>query len=312
MLLEVILIIVLGIIAGGIVNLLADELPYRRRFRLPPVYADGSPRPVSAWLGITAFLTGNRAPKSITPPPDNIPVTDAEGNELSPIERIRELKGSRIRLYRQEPKLTWRYPLAEVACVVLMVLAYAVSIEKSIPPLQTIFWLIYMPIFVLITVIDLEHKLILFDVTIPTMILALLNAAIVPDPPPNLIGALAGGIFGFLVFFIFYQGGFLFVKFLNRNETDENKKINTVAFGYGDVMMITITGLMLGFSYTFIAIFVTIFLGAIGAVGYIILRSALGSSYSMFTAIPYGPYIVAATIIMLLYGEQTRLLLFGW
>jgi len=50
----IILVFLIGIIAGGIVNALADDLPERRRPQLPR-YPDGTPRPLIAWLGITAF-----------------------------------------------------------------------------------------------------------------------------------------------------------------------------------------------------------------------------------------------------------------
>jgi len=70
---------VLGVLVGGLINVLADDLP-RRQNPQPPHYPDGTPRPASAWLGITAFLTGEReAPEGALPPPHwnaNSPVGD--------------------------------------------------------------------------------------------------------------------------------------------------------------------------------------------------------------------------------------------
>lgn len=305
---EIIIIIIVGFIAGVIVNLLADEMPYRRGFQFPPVYPDGTERPPIAWSGIFAFLSGKRHPENPQPPPENIPTKDEEGNELSPLQQIRALANSRIRLYRQTPSLGWRYPVTEIACIVLMLVAYAVSLEQQIPPAQTVFWLVYSAIFVLITVIDLEYKLILFPVTIPAMGIALLDALLLPSPPPDIVSALLGGLLGFVVFFVFYQGGYLFTYIMGRARGEE---INTVAFGYGDVMMITFSGLILGPADTFLAIFITVFLGAIGAVGYIAIRSLSRSPYSLYSAIPYGPYIVLATIIMMLFSAEIRSLIFA-
>ena len=116
---------IIGILAGGVINALADDLPYYRRPRLPR-YPDETLRPVSAWLGITAFLLGQRS---------------STGGA----------------------KLSWRYPLTEIATAALMILTLAVKNgEGTASSIQIVFWLAYMAIFVLITVIDLEHKLILF------------------------------------------------------------------------------------------------------------------------------------------------------
>ena len=46
----------LGILVGGVLNVLADDLPMRRTPSRPH-YPDGTPRAPSAWLGIIAFLT---------------------------------------------------------------------------------------------------------------------------------------------------------------------------------------------------------------------------------------------------------------
>ncbi len=107
------------------------------RCRFPPRYADGTPRPPIAWLGITAFLFGKRVA------PDGT-------------------------------KLRWRYPVTELFTAGLMILTIlATSDDPIMTPLQLTFWLIYMAIFSLITVIDLEHRLILFVVIIPACVIAL-------------------------------------------------------------------------------------------------------------------------------------------
>lgn len=289
MALEIILIFILGVMAGGVVNLLADELPHRRGLGLPR-YADGTHRPLSAWLGLSAFLLGQRSPAK--PAPDT--------------NRARPTQASR---------LTWRYPATEILTALLMLVAYLRSIEITSvtgvdsSPLQAAFWLLYCAIFMLIIVIDMEHKLILFVVMIPSFVLAILDALLVPVPGPNLRDSLLGGAVGFGIFFLLYQGGFLFTYILGQIR---GENIQTVAFGYGDVMMMTFSGLLLGFSYVFIAMFITVFLGAFGAFAYLISRALLGQRYSAFTAIPYGPYIVIATAAMLFYGGPIRIALMGY
>lgn len=283
MLFEIVIIILIGWIAGIIVNALADELPYRRN-PATPVYADGSPRPLSAWSGILAFLLNQRT---------------SEGGKPNP---------TRKREYDPSPALSWRYPATEFLTIILMLIAYMAAQQNNIPFAQQVFWYIYMAIMALIVVIDIEHKLILFVVIIPSAIIAIVDALVLPTPQPNIQNALIGAAIGFGTFYLFYKGGFLFTYLMGQMR---GEKINTVAFGYGDVMMITLAGLMVGAANVIIALFLTVIFGAIGALLYIIARSVLGSRYSAFTALPYGPYIVLATIIMLLYGESVRFALMG-
>lgn len=287
--LEIIFIVIIGIIAGGVVNALADDFPYRRNPGLP-TYPDGTPRPLLAWLGITAFIFGLR------PPPDN---------NLSD-----EQKAKHARYYEGEPKLGWRYPITEIVTAILMSATYInLSSEAQGNMLQMGIWLIYIALFMLINVVDLEHKLIMFVYMIPAALLAILDALLLPNPGPTLQASLVGGALGFVIFYIFYQGGYLFTYIMGRAR---GQKIDTVAFGFGDVMMITLSGLILGFQGVIFVMFISVFLGSLGAIVYLGARVLVAGRYNLFTAIPYGPYIVTATIMVLLFNEQVRFLLLGY
>lgn len=271
MTLPILLIIIVGLLSGAVVNALADDLPHYRRPRLPR-YPDGTPRPITAWLGLFAFSLGQR--------------TSASGS-----------------------KLTWRYPLTEIGTVILMIITYIIKHDDpQADTLQIIFWLVYMPVFVLITVIDIEHKLILFAVIIPSSILAILDA-LTTKTPPSIQGALSGGALGFGTFFFLYLGGIVYVYVANQVQ---GRNISEVAFGYGDVMMATLSGLILGMGDMIFAMFLTVMLGAIGALLYLIGKRLSGTGYSLITALPYGPYIVLGTIIMLLFSQQVRIFLVGY
>lgn len=281
--LDILIIGVIGLLAGGIVNALADELPYRRNPALP-TYPDGTPRPILAWLGITAFLFGLRTPK-------NNSVDKKQG-------------------YEGSPELGWRYPLTEISTAILMIATYILMRNKpDTTTLQMIIWLMYMAIFMLINVIDIEHKLILFIVMIPSAILAIFDAVLTPIPLPPLSSALAGGGIGFIVFFIFFQGGYLFTYIMGRAR---GETIDAVAFGFGDVMMITLSGLIVGFQSIIFVMFISVFLGSLGAIMYLLTRFIVAGRYNLFTAIPYGPYIVGATIIVLLFADEVSLFLLGY
>ena len=294
------IVIVVGLIAGGVVNSLADDLPLRRSPRLPRfvpdakksaiheryeteeayeeaanfVQADDEKRPPIAWLGITAFLTNNRE--------------SSDGSV----------------------KLGWRYPLTEILTVFLMLLTLiAVGDEPDVSDLQILFWLGYMAIFALITVIDIEHKLILFVVIIPSSLLAILDAIVTPtNHTPHIRDAFLGAGLGFLVFFIVYNGGFIFTYIMGKARGVDIKE---VAFGYGDVMMAMFSGFILGWQALIFAMFITVFLGAFGAIAFLFTQNVMGKKYSAFTARPYGPYIVAGTIVVLLFGTEVGNILGG-
>lgn len=270
MLVQVLIAGFIGILAGGVINVLADELPQRRPLR-PPRYPDGTPRPPIAWLGITAFLFGKR--------------TSPNGFALP-----------------------WRHPLTELATAALMIIAVlSAADDPRMTPVQMAFWFAYMAIFVLITVIDLEHRLILFVVIIPSCIVALIDA-VVTDHGPDLGGALLGAALGFGVFFLLYVGGFVFTYIIGQLQ---GRQIDEVAFGYGDVMLITLAGLVLGWQPLIVAMFITVFLGAFGAILYLIVRRLAGSKYNMFTPLPYGQYIIIGTILMLLFASEISQYLIG-
>jgi prepilin signal peptidase PulO-like enzyme (type II secretory pathway) len=271
MLLSYIAVGIVGILVGGLVNALADDLPQRRR-PSRPVYPDGTPRPVSAWLGLTAFLTGQR--------------TGPSGASLS-----------------------WRYPLTELCVSALMLLTVALTInDPEVSDLQRVFYLFYMALFVLITIIDLEHRLILFVVVIPAAAIAVLDAILTPiNHKPDLGTALLGGLLGFSVFFILFLGGILFSYLVSKIR---GEALTEVAFGYGDVMLSTLCGLILGWQATVIAMFLTVFIGAVGSVAYLLIRSFSGR-YNMFTPLPYGQYIVIGTLILLLFPDQVQQILWS-
>jgi prepilin signal peptidase PulO-like enzyme (type II secretory pathway) len=69
-------------------------------------------------------------------------------------------------------------------------------------------------------------------------------------------------------------------------------------------MLITMSGLILGWQPLIPAIFLTVFLGAIGAVAWMVGRWLTGNRYALFTPLPYGQYIIAATVIMLLFSTE--------
>ncbi len=259
----------IGVLAGGVVNALADYLPAARFVALEgdaasgralhPHYSDGTPRPLVAWLALVAFLAGQR--------------TSASGARLG-----------------------WRHLLVEAG----LGIAYGLIVLRFGWDVRTAFNLIVVAILALITVIDIEHRLILLVVIAPACLLALLRSALAP--PPVWDEALLGGVLGFLLFGVMYAGGLGFSR-LMRTET--------VAFGFGDVLLGTLSGMLLGWRLILLALVVTVFLGAAGSLLYLLGRAIARRRYSLFTALPYGPYIVLATLLMIFWRDEIRALLIG-
>jgi leader peptidase (prepilin peptidase)/N-methyltransferase len=283
--LAVIFAILFGLVAGVIVNILADELPYRRGLWWP-TYPDGTRRPPLAWSGIVAFLFGLRSPQN----------SDPDANHARP--------------HLERDDLSWRYPLTEIASIGLMLLAvFATRDVEGMTAAQLAFYWVHLAFLLLILVIDLELRMIYSIVTWPALAIALLDALLLPVLAPSLVDALAGAAFGFGIFYAIYLGGIGFVKIMERRRGVE---IDEVAFGFGDVRLMTVCGALLGFLGTFLAMFITVILGAVGALVYLVAKRFLSGQYRVFSAIPYGPYIIAATIIVLFFRDSVAAAIFGW
>ena len=140
---------------------------------------------------------------------------------------------------------------------------------------------------------DLEHRLILDRVMFPSMALALVFAFTGPPwwPGGTFFGkplvldrpfadALLTGLgAGMLFLGLALAGSALFKQ---------------EALGFGDVKLALFMGLLLGWPYTFTAIFYGVFLAGLISIGIIIWHR------SMRGTIAYGPYLAAGALILLL------------
>jgi leader peptidase (prepilin peptidase)/N-methyltransferase len=241
----------LGFLVGVFLNLCADQLPRWRRLRRAPFcpFCD-QPRPAWAWISTLAFLRFRSTCQSCDAP------------------------------------ISWRHPLVELGTAVL----YGFLWYRYALPGEWVFLLlftVYSTIFILVIVIDLEHRLILNIVMYPAWLLALLGSFIHPAPY-FYRRALLGGALGFAILFLVYLGGILFVKVLGRIR---GKSIHAVAFGF--------IGLALGFPDVLTALFAAVFLGGLVGLLYLLISAAILRRYRLFTAIPYGPFLVLGAMYVM-------------
>jgi len=166
--------------------------------------------------------------------------------------------------------------------------------------IQTLFNVLYGAVFILLLVTDLEHKLIPHAVTLPAITLAAVGAFVNPawDSPKR---ALLGGGIGLLGTLLVYWLGGVFVRLVSSARGSE---ISEVAFGFGDVTLTTFIGLTVGAPDVIFAMIIGFLSGGAIAVAYLVVRGLIQRRYALFTAIPYGPFLILGGATMLYFGTE--------
>jgi leader peptidase (prepilin peptidase)/N-methyltransferase len=252
---------VLGWIAGFFVNYAADVLPVTRRFSQPACLH------CQAEFSWTDYLT---------------------------LRACRSCKTHRS-------LRTWIVQIAAVASFLYFWLFPPIGLGL---PLGLIV-LIY---FGVIIVIDLEHRLILHPTSIFGAALGLVAGTYLHSRIDNngfLIGlgmSVLGGLFGFGIMFILYQVGALVAQMRARKmqaagQADDEEE----ALGGGDVYLLGILGLMLGWPFIFNAFIIGVLLGGLVSFLYLIVLFVRRrySSEALMTFIPYGPYFILGAFYVL-------------
>jgi leader peptidase (prepilin peptidase)/N-methyltransferase len=229
-----------GWLVGLAINHAADILPKRETVLQPPkCLACGTAKPWLSWSGLLARLTGQ----------------------------------THCRRCNQPWPSLWRSVVVELvtsACFVFLFIRYDVS-------LQLVLISIYSAILILITVTDLEHRLIFNVVILPSILLGLIAAFFTPNLfwPSALVGGAAGFVLAYVAA-ILARGG----------------------LGEGDVTLSAFLGLILGFPFILFSLFMGVFLGGFTAFILLITRRV-----GMRSFIPYGPFLTISGWIMLIWGE---------
>lgn len=193
-------------------------------------------------------------------------------------------------------KLRWRHPVTEV----VMALLFGFIILNWPDHERRFVWMIYLAILTLVTVIDLEHRIIITPVILVACILAFVFALVVPESDRDFVDYIAGGGLGLGLFLVMFFGGGIFSSVVASARGEE---LSEVAFGFGDVYVATMCGLMIGWQAFIFAAIITVFLGALGGILFLIAQTLRGG-YDAFTPLPYGQYIIIGTIIMMLWRSE--------
>jgi len=172
-----------------------------------------------------------------------------------------------------------RYPLVELfTAIVSIVVGWQFGVS-----LQAVAALLFTWSLIALAGIDLEHKLLPDDITLPLLWFGILLSVfeVFVDLQSSVIGAMAGYLVLWSVFWLF--------KLLTGKD----------GMGYGDFKLLAAFGAWMGWQPLFIVILVSSVVGAVVGIVMIVLKLT-----ERGTQIPFGPYLAAAGWLTLLWGED--------
>ena len=186
--------------------------------------------------------------------------------------------------YFCKAKISIRYPLVELLSGFIFLFCfwqYDVTTEFFL-------WIIFFSILLILFFIDLETFLLPDCLTIPLILIGILKSLLYPDPI-DLMNSIVGTLVGFFALFI----------------TNAIYKLwrGVDGFGFGDFKLLAALGAWFGAAL----ILPIIVLGALVALLSIALLSCVGRRLNLQTMIPFGPALIAATLII--YSNPDILLL---
>lgn len=180
---------------------------------------------------------------------------------------------------------------------VVWALSLAASLWLGLAPLPEVSYAWAFPLLLyltLVTVMDIEHKVILFPVAIAGALLALLVGVALRGWAATLLGGAAG--FGLMLSLFLIAG--VVMNWFTRWRGDA--EVDDVPLGFGDVNLSGIMGLLLGWPGITAGLILTILLGGLAGIVFIIGMKLKGN-FTPYLAIPYGPNLVLAIFILLYF-----------
>ena len=244
-------------------------------------------------LAVGSFLNlcSDRLPaeKSIAAPRSHC---DRCGETLKPIDLVPVL--SYLWLRGRCRNCGARIPLRNLVVEIAAAAMYALLAWRFGLTLELAAALVYGTVFLLVFVIDMEHRLILNVVIYPAMVVAFGFlffwggfAEYWPQTGPGIVlSGLLGAAVGYCFLLLPYA--------ITRGR----------GMGYGDVRLAALIGLVTGFPLVVVALLVGIIGGGLVAVALLMTRVVR----SRKEAIPYGPFLAVGAMAALVWGDT----IFRW
>jgi leader peptidase (prepilin peptidase)/N-methyltransferase len=196
--------------------------------------------------------------------------------DLFPVFSFLFLKG-RCRYCKKQ--ISVQYPLVELMTGLIFVL---ILNKFQISNFINLIFLFYISsVLIIIFVYDLKHCLIPDKVLFPAIAITLIYNLIPPYDWQHIF-------YNFLAVLI-ASGFFLIIFLISRGKW----------MGFGDVKLAVLMGLLLGLPGVLVALFLAFFFGAI--IGVILM---VFEKKSLKSEIPFGPFLIAGTLIVMLWGSQ--------
>jgi leader peptidase (prepilin peptidase) / N-methyltransferase len=182
-------------------------------------------------------------------------------------------------------KISWRYPLVELITAVLSLLLF---FQFGLT-LRFLTFFIFVSVLIVITFIDLDHQIIPDVLTLPGIPIFFLLAIFVVKIPwlEAVIGLLVGGGILFTIAFIY--------ELISKRE----------GMGGGDIKLLAMIGGFLGWKSLIFILLFSSFSGAIVGITAMIIKKQ-----DMKYAVPFGPFLSAAAVAYLFWGDAFMRFLF--
>lgn len=174
-------------------------------------------------------------------------------------------------------KLSWWYPMSEFVTGLVLALVFVFTISFGLP-LVILYELISLCLLA-ICFADMKYEIIPFSVVIVAIIATavLLSLSAFSNYPQHILSAGGAGFF-FLTIFLVTKGR---------------------GMGFGDVMYSIFMGLLLGFPGILLGLYLSFIVGALLSLVLIVLKKKKLRGGT----IPFGPFLVLGTFIMMIWGQ---------
>jgi len=158
----------------------------------------------------------------------------------------------------------------------------------KINPLLTVLLIAY---FMLVIVVDFEHRLILHPVSVAGSVLCLVIGYQLHGILPTIYGGAAGAA----IMYGLYMLGRVFVRYLAKARGEE---IGEEALGFGDVILGGVLGLLLGWPGIIAGLILAVILAGFISLIYLAVMFITRRDLRNLT-IAYGPYLVISTFLLI-------------
>lgn len=143
-----------------------------------------------------------------------------------------------------------------------------------------------------VTVIDIEHRLVLVETFLFGLVLCFIYGVILR----GWVTTLRGGLGGLLIMLTLFLLGMVFSRIVGALR---GRKVGKVAFGFGDVFAGTFLGLLMGWPLIAGAIVIGMLVFAAYSLVYIGVLLATKRYSAFATALPLAPFLILGVVVML-------------